>query len=90
MRFAAPGFADFWHADAIYNDEAQMTNGIDWDLMRVMRDDDVVKYWRALRTRAAADGRALYFNGSVNPYAELNCMESPQVCYNMKLMLIVK
>lgn len=70
-------FADFCHADAIYNDEAQMTNAIDWDRLRVTRDDDVVKYWRALRTRAASDKRALYFNGSGNPYAELNCMESP-------------
>ena len=70
-------FADFCGADGIYNDEAQMTNAIDWDRLRVTRDDDVVKYWRALRTRAAADGRALFFNGSGNPYAELNCMESP-------------
>ena len=71
------GFAGFCRADAIYNDEAQMTNAIDWDRMRVTRDDDVVKYWRALRACAAADGRALFFNGSGNPYAELNCMESP-------------
>ena len=70
-------FADMWGSEAIYNDEAQMTNSIDWDRGRVTRDDDVVKYWRALRRRATADGRILFFNGSGIPYADLNCMESP-------------
>ena len=63
--------------DTAYVDESQMTNTIDWERDRVTRDDDTVKFWRALKRRFAAEGIMFFANGSGNPYADLNYMESP-------------
>jgi len=71
------GFSMFTGSRVIYLDEAQMTNTIDWDRDQVTLDSDTVKFWKALKTRAAAMDRALFYNGSGLPYADINYMESP-------------
>ena len=71
------GFARDLGLDTIYIDETQMTNTIDWERDRVTRDDDTVKFWRKLVKRFHG-GKIMFFaNGSGNPYADLNYMESP-------------
>ena len=63
--------------DYIYIDEFQMSNTIDWQRDRVTRDDDAVKCWKMLAARMAKSGKIFFANGSGNPYADLNFMESP-------------
>ncbi len=70
-------FADDCGTDVIYLDEFQMTNTIDWQRDCVTRDDDTVKFWKALKARMAAEGKMLFANGSGSPYADINYMESP-------------
>ncbi|MBR4675608.1 MAG: hypothetical protein IKP00_14200 [Victivallales bacterium] len=62
---------------SIYLDEAQMTNTIDWQRLALTRDDHTVLFWKALKERASKENLLLFFNGSGNPYADLNYMESP-------------
>ncbi|MBR4221525.1 MAG: hypothetical protein IKR81_10230, partial [Victivallales bacterium] len=67
----------FNNEKSIYLDEAQMTNTIDWQHLTVTRDDHTVLFWKALKARAVKEGILLFFNGSGNPYADINFMESP-------------
>ena len=63
--------------DTVYIDETQQTNTIDWDRDQVTLDSDSVKFWKLLRKRFKEEGIVFWANGSGNPYADLNYMESP-------------
>ena len=63
--------------DVVYVDESQQTNTIDWDRDQVTLDSDSVKFWKLLKRRFAEEGIVFWANGSGNPYADLNYMESP-------------
>ncbi|MDD4018757.1 MAG: hypothetical protein PHV28_12540 [Kiritimatiellae bacterium] len=62
-------------ADYIYTDEAQQENTINWQQEELVRDDHSVALWSDMRTRALAAGKFLFFNGSGNPFADVNYME---------------
>ena len=70
-------FSDDIGTDTVYLDESQMTNTIDWDRDQVTLDSDTVRFWRALLPRLHEKGKTFYANGSGIPYADINCMESP-------------
>lgn len=63
--------------DVVYVDESQQTNTIDWDRDQVTLDSDSVKFWKLLKKRFHEEGIVYWANGSGNPYADLNYMESP-------------
>ena len=63
--------------DVVYIDESQQTNTIDWDRDQITLDSDSVKFWKLLKKRFAEEGILYWANGSGNPYADLNYMESP-------------
>ena len=63
--------------DVVYVDESQQTNTIDWDRDQVTLDSDSVKFWKLLKKRFHEEGIVFWANGSGNPYADLNYMESP-------------
>ena len=63
--------------DVVYVDETQQTNTIDWERDQVTLDSDSVKFWKLLRKRFKEEGIVFWANGSGNPYADLNYMESP-------------
>lgn len=63
--------------DVVYVDESQQTNTIDWDRDQVTLDSDSVKFWKLLKKRFTEEGILYWANGSGNPYADLNYMESP-------------
>ena len=69
--------ARYLKTDMVYLDETQMTNTIDWDRDQVTLDSDTVRFWKELKARFAAEGLAFSANGSGNPYADHNYMESP-------------
>lgn len=60
----------------IYLDEAQQQNTINWQTMELIRDDHYNMTWQRLRNHATAQKKILFFNGSGNPYADINYMES--------------
>ena len=62
-------------ADYVYTDEAQQENTINWQQGELVRDDHWIALWGDMRRRARADGRFLFFNGSGNPFADINYME---------------
>lgn len=62
-------------ADYIYTDEAQQENTINWQQAELVRDDHSIALWSDMRTRALAAGKFLFFNGSGNPFADVNYME---------------
>lgn len=62
----------------VYQDEAQYQNTINWQTGELIRDDHSVPLWDALRRRVLARGKFVYFNGSGNPYADVNYMECPK------------
>ena len=62
-------------ADYVYTDEAQQENRINWLQQALVRDDHWIDLWADMRRRARAAGRFLFFNGSGNPFADLNYME---------------
>lgn len=70
-------FSEQMPTDFYYIDEFQMSNTIDWQRDRVTRDDDAVKCWKLFAARKAKSGKIFFANGSGNPYADLNFMESP-------------
>ena len=70
-------YTHFTKQPSIYLDEAQMTNTIDWQRLALTRDDHTVLFWKALKKRASKEKLLLFYNGSGNPYADLNYMESP-------------
>jgi len=63
--------------DVVYIDETQQTNTIDWDRDQITLDSDSVRFWKLLRKRFKEEGIVFWANGSGNPYADLNYMESP-------------
>ncbi|MBQ9368543.1 MAG: hypothetical protein IJT83_12245 [Victivallales bacterium] len=71
------GYQRFNGGKIIYVDEAQMTNTIDWQRDQITRDDHSVLFWQELKKHAAAEDVILFFNGSGQPYADMNFMESP-------------
>ena len=70
--------ADYIGAAYVYMDEAQHQNTINWQTMELIRDDHVADFWKRLRHKAERSGKFLFFNGSGNPYADLNYMECPR------------
>ncbi len=70
-------YVNDYKGSTIYLDEAQMTNTIDWQRDQITRDDHSVLFWRDLKKRASAEDIAIFYNGSGQPYADLNYMESP-------------
>ena len=61
----------------VYQDEAQYQNTINWQAGELIRDDHSVPVWDGIRRRVLANGQFVYFNGSGNPYADINYMECP-------------
>ncbi len=61
----------------IYQDEAQYQNTINWQAGELIRDDHSIPLWDGIRRRALKNGQFLFFNGSGNPYADINYMECP-------------
>lgn len=59
----------------VYVDEAQQQNTINYQQNELIRDDHNIYFYRALRDKAIKNGKFLFFNGSGNPYADLNFME---------------
>ena len=62
-------------ADYVYTDEAQQENTINWQQEELVRDDNFIALWADMRNRARAAGKFLFFNGSGNPFADINYME---------------
>ena len=62
-------------ADYIYTDEAQQENTINWQQEELVRDDHSIALWSDMRKHALAAGKFLFFNGSGNPFADVNYME---------------
>ena len=78
--FLVESLMDYVHdygGKVIYLDEAQMTNTIDWQRDQITRDDHSVWFWRELKKRTSAEDIATFYNGSGQPYADINYMESP-------------
>ena len=71
------GYVHDYQGKVIYLDEAQMTNTIDWERDQITRDDHSVLFWRELKKRTSAEDIATFYNGSGQPYADINYMESP-------------
>lgn len=61
----------------VYQDEAQYQNTINWQAGELIRDDHSVPLWDGIRRNVLANGQFVYFNGSGNPYADINYMECP-------------
>ena len=59
----------------IYVDEAQQQNTINYQQNELIRDDHNTLFYNSLRKNAIKNGKFLFFNGSGNPYADLNFME---------------
>ena len=70
-------YAKDYNGKVVYLDEAQMTNTIDWQRDQITRDDHSVLFWRDLKKRTSASDMATFYNGSGQPYADINYMESP-------------
>lgn len=62
-------------ADYVYTDEAQQENTINWQVNELVRDDHYIALWGDMLKRAHAAGKFLFFNGSGNPFADINYME---------------
>ncbi len=67
--------SEFTGTGFIYTDEAQQQNTINWQTMQLVRDDHCNLLWQRLRSNAAKQNKMLFFNGSANPYADINYME---------------
>lgn len=65
----------FTESRYVYVDEAQQQNTINWQQDELIRDDHNIDFYLELRKKAAEKGKFLFFNGSGNPYADLNFME---------------
>lgn len=63
----------------VYIDEAQQNNTINWQRDELIRDDHLVMFWDKLRRRAREEGKLLFFNGSGQPFADLNYMENARM-----------
>ena len=61
---------------AIYVDEAQQYNVINWQTGEMMRDDHTVELWRELRTRAREKNLIFTMNGSGQPFGDFSYMEN--------------
>ena len=68
-------FVDGIGTDTFYIDETQMTNTIDWERDRITRDDDTVKFWKALTEMKNCRGKMFFANGSGIPYVDVNYIE---------------
>ncbi len=66
----------FTESPYVYVDEAQQQNTINYQQNELIRDDHNMDFYRELRQKALKKGKFLFFNGSGNPFADLNFMES--------------
>ncbi len=63
----------------VYVDEAQQNNTINWQQNELIRDDHLVLYWKLLRQKSRAKNMFLFFNGSGQPFADINFMENARM-----------
>ena len=67
--------ADLIGSPFVYLDEAQHQNTINWQRNELIRDDHSVMLWKRMRDNAQKRNKILFFNGSGNPFADINYME---------------
>jgi hypothetical protein len=60
----------------VYLDEAQQQNTINWQRNELIRDDHSIMLWARMKENAVKRNKILFFNGSGNPYADINYMEA--------------
>ncbi len=63
----------------VYVDEAQQNNTINYQQGQLIRDDHLVLFWKLLRRKAREKGMFLFFNGSGQPFADINFMENARM-----------